>query len=73
MALIADAPRSADVVAHEGAALVFALSRPVFRRLLASGAPEGAGLLGGIAVVLSRRFEEAVQKAATFRVLAGPF
>lgn len=73
MALVDDAPRSADVVAHDGSALVFALSRDVFRRLLASGAPEGAGLLGGIVVVLARRFEEAVQKAATFRVLSGPF
>ena len=73
MALVDDAPRSADVVAHEGNALVYALSREAFRRLVESGAPEGAGLLGGIVVVLSRRFEEVVQKAATFRVLSGPF
>jgi hypothetical protein len=73
MALIDDAPRSADVKAHEGPALVYALSRAVFRNLLDSGDPAGAPLLAGIAVALTRRHEEAVRKAATFRVLAGPF
>ncbi len=38
MALIDDAPRSADVRAHGGAALVYALSRAVFRGLLQSAA-----------------------------------
>jgi len=73
MALIDDAPRSADVRAHEGPAMVYALSRAVFRTLLDSGDPAGAPLLAGIAVALTRRHEEAIRKAATFRVLAGPF
>jgi len=73
MALVDDSPRSADVVAQDGQVTVFALPREVFRRLLNEGTPEGAPLLGGIVVALVRRFEESVQKAATFRVLAGPF
>ena len=73
MALVDDSPRSADVVAQDGPATVFALPREVFRRLLTEGTPEGAPLLGGIVVALVRRFEESVRKAATFRVLAGPF
>jgi CRP/FNR family transcriptional regulator, cyclic AMP receptor protein len=73
MALVDDAPRSADVVAQDGPVSVFALPREVFRRLVAEGTPEGAPLLGGIVVALVRRFEESMRKAATFRVLAGPF
>ncbi|MCL4810273.1 MAG: cyclic nucleotide-binding domain-containing protein [Thermoanaerobaculia bacterium] len=73
MALVDDSPRSADVQAQDGAVTVFALSREVFRTLVAEGAPEGAPLLGGIVVALVRRVEESVRKAATFRVLAGPF
>ena len=73
MALVDDAPRSADVVAQDGAVTVFALSREVFRRLLDEGTPGGAPLLGGIVVALVRRFEESIRKAATFRVLSGPF
>lgn len=73
MALLDDAPRSADVVAQDGPVSVFALPREVFRRLVAEGTPEGAPLLGGIVVALVRRFEESMRKAATFRVLAGPF
>ncbi|MEO6326939.1 MAG: cyclic nucleotide-binding domain-containing protein [Thermoanaerobaculia bacterium] len=73
MALIDDAPRSADVIAHEGTALVYVLSRPVFRRLLDSGDPAGAPLLAGITVALTRRHEEVIRKAAGFRVLTGPF
>jgi len=73
MALVDDAPRSADVVAQDGPAAVFALPRSVFRTLVAEGTPEGAPLLGGIVVALVRRFEESVRKAATFRVLSGPF
>jgi CRP/FNR family transcriptional regulator, cyclic AMP receptor protein len=73
MALVDDSPRSADVVAQDGPVTVFALSREVFRDLLTEGTPEGAPLLGGIVVALVRRFEESVRKAATFRVLAGPF
>lgn len=73
MALVDDAPRSADVVAQDGPVTVFALPREVFRKLLTEGTPEGAPLLGGIVVALVRRFEESVRKAATFRVLAGPF
>jgi CRP/FNR family transcriptional regulator, cyclic AMP receptor protein len=72
MALVDDAPRSADVYAHGGAAVVYVLTRAVFRELLASGAPAGAALLGGIALVLTRRLEEAIKKAAGFRILAGP-
>jgi CRP/FNR family cyclic AMP-dependent transcriptional regulator len=72
MALVDDAPRSADVFAHGGPAVVYVLTRTVFRDLLASGAPEGAPLLAGIALVLARRLEEAIKKAAGFRVLVGP-
>jgi hypothetical protein len=73
MSLVDDAPRSADVVAQDGTAVVFALPRGVFRGLVADGTPGGAPLLGGIVVALVRRFEESVRKAATFRVLSGPF
>lgn len=73
MALVDDAPRSADVMAQDGPVTVFALPRDVFRTLVTEGTPEGAPLLGGIVVALLRRFEESVRKAATFRVLAGPF
>jgi CRP/FNR family transcriptional regulator, cyclic AMP receptor protein len=72
MALVDDAPRSADVYAHGGPAVVYVLTRAVFQELLASGAPEGARLLAGIALVLARRLEEAIKKAAGFRILAGP-
>jgi CRP/FNR family transcriptional regulator, cyclic AMP receptor protein len=72
MALVDDAPRSADVYAHGGPAVVYVLTRAVLRELLASGAPEGAALLAGIALVLTRRLEEAIKKAAGFRILAGP-
>lgn len=73
MALVDDAPRSADVRAHERGALVFVLSRAVFRDLLDSGRPDGAPLLAGITIALARRLEESLRKTATFRVLAGPF
>jgi hypothetical protein len=72
MALVDDAPRSADIYAHGGPAVVYVLTRAVFRDLLASGAKEGAPLLAGIALVLSRRLEEAIKKAAGFRILSGP-
>jgi hypothetical protein len=72
MALVDDAPRSADVFAHGGPAVVYVVPRAVFRQLLASGAPAGAPLLGGIALVLTRRLEEAIRKAAGFRILVGP-
>ena len=72
MALVDDAPRSATLFAHGGPAVVYVLTRAVFRDLLASGAPEGAALLAGIALVLTRRLEEAIKKAASFRILAGP-
>ena len=72
MALVDDAPRSADIYAHDGPAVVYVLTRTVFRKLLASGAPEGAPLLAGIALVLARRLEAAIKKAAGFRILAGP-
>jgi hypothetical protein len=71
MALIDDEPRSADVRAHAGPALVYALSRTVFRGLLESGDPAGAPLLAGIALALGRRHEEGMRKAAAFRVLTG--
>lgn len=73
MALIDDAPRSADVLAHGGDALVYAISRDVFRELLDSGAAAGAPLLAGISIALARRLEEALRRTATFRVLSGPF
>lgn len=72
MALVDDAPRSADIYAHGGPAVVYVLTRAVFQELLASGAPGGAPLLAGIALVLARRLEEAIKKAAGFRILAGP-
>lgn len=72
MALVDDAPRSADVSAHGGPALVYVLSRGVFRSLLESGDPAGAPLLGGTCAALCRRLEEALRKAAGFRILAGP-
>jgi hypothetical protein len=73
MTLVDDAPRSADVRAHDGPALVYVVSRVVFRKLLESGDPAGAPLLAGITIALIRRHEEAMRKAAAFRVLAGPF
>lgn len=72
MPLVDDAPRSADVYAHGGPAVVYVLTRDVFRRLLGSGAPEGAPLLGGLTLLLARRLEEAIKKAAGFRILSGP-
>jgi CRP/FNR family transcriptional regulator, cyclic AMP receptor protein len=72
MGLVDDAPRSADVYAHGGPAVVYILTREVFQRLLGSGAPEGAPLLGGLTFLLARRLEEAIKKAAGFRILSGP-
>jgi hypothetical protein len=72
MLLVDDAPRSADVYAHGGPAVVYVLTRDVFQRLLGTGAPEGAPLLGGLTVLLARRLEDAIRKAAGFRILAGP-
>jgi CRP/FNR family cyclic AMP-dependent transcriptional regulator len=72
MALVDDAPRSADVIAHGGPALVYVLPRETFRRFLQTGDPAGAPLLGGVAIALARRLEEAIRKAAGFRILAGP-
>jgi hypothetical protein len=73
MALIDDALRSADVVAHDGSALVYVLSRRVFRELLLTGDPAGAPLLAGITIALTRRHEEGIRKAAAFRAISGPF
>jgi CRP/FNR family transcriptional regulator, cyclic AMP receptor protein len=72
MPLVDDAPRSADVYAHGGPAVVYVLTRDVFQRLLGSGAPEGAPLLGGLTLLLARRLEQVIRKAAGFRILAGP-
>lgn len=72
MALVDDSPRSADVHAHEGPALVYALDRRVFRALLESGDPAGAPLLGGVATILCRRLSESLRKVAVFRILSGP-
>lgn len=72
MPLVDDAPRSADVYAHGGPAVVYVLTRDVFQRLLGTGAPEGAPLLGGLTLLLARRLEEAIKKAAGFRILSGP-
>jgi len=72
MSLVDDAPRSASVFAHNGPATVYVLPRDVFRRLVDSGDPKGAPLLAGIAIVLARRLEEALRKAAGFRILSGP-
>jgi CRP/FNR family cyclic AMP-dependent transcriptional regulator len=72
MSLVDDAPRSASVFAHNGPATVYVLSRDVFRRLVDSGDAKGTPLLAGIAIVLARRLEEALRKAAGFRILSGP-
>lgn len=72
MSLIDDSPRSASVVAHGGPGVVFRLSREVFRRLLESGSPDGAPLLAGITLALTKRVDEALRRAVTFRMLAGP-
>ncbi len=72
MALVDDEPRSADVIADGEPALVYVLSRPVFRYLLTSGTPKGAPLLAGITIILSRRAGESLKRVAAFRVLAGP-
>ena len=40
--------------------------------VLKRSTPKGAPLLAGIALVLARRLEEAIKKAAGFRILAGP-
>lgn len=72
MPLVDAGPRSADVYAHGGPAVVYVLTREVFERLLRSGAAEGAPLLGGLTLLLARRLEEAIKKAAGFRILSGP-
>lgn len=72
MSLVDDAPRSADLHAHNGPATVYVLSRDVFRRLMETGDPQGAPLLAGIAVILARRLEQALKKTAGFRILSGP-
>jgi hypothetical protein len=72
MSLVDDAPRSADLRAHDGPATVYVLSRDVFRHLLETGDPKGTPLLSGIAVILARRLEEALRKTAGFRILSGP-
>jgi CRP/FNR family cyclic AMP-dependent transcriptional regulator len=72
MSLVDDAPRSASVFSHGGPSTVYVLSRDVFRHLVDSGEPEGAPLLAGIAIALARRLEEALRKAAGFRILSGP-
>jgi CRP/FNR family cyclic AMP-dependent transcriptional regulator len=72
MSLVDDAPRSASVYSHNGPATVYVLSRDVFRQLLESGDAKGAPLLAGIAIVLARRLEGALRKAAGFRILSGP-
>ena len=72
MSLVDDAPRSASVFAHNGPATVYVLPRDVFRRLVDSGDPKGAPLLAGIAIVLARRLQDALRKAAGFRILSGP-
>jgi CRP-like cAMP-binding protein len=72
MSLVDDAPRSADLHAHNGPAMVYVLSREVFRRLMETGDPQGAPLLAGLAVILARRLEEAIRKTAGFRILSGP-
>ena len=73
MALVDDGPRSADVVAHGGPALVYAVSRDAFLTLLASGGSEGATLLARIAVTLCQRLHQTLERVAVFRQLAGPF
>ncbi len=72
MPLVDAGPRSADVYAHGGPAVVYVLTREIFERLLRSGAPEGAPLLGGLTFLLARRLEEVIKKSAGFRILAGP-
>ena len=72
MSLVDDAPRSADLHAHNGPATVYVLSRDVFRHLMESGDPQGAPLLAGIAVILARRLEQTLKKTAGFRILSGP-
>jgi CRP/FNR family cyclic AMP-dependent transcriptional regulator len=73
MSLVDNEPRSADVIAHEGPALVYVLSRTVFRYLLNSGPAAGAPLLAGLAIDLSQRTEEALRRVVNFRALSGPF
>jgi hypothetical protein len=72
MALIDDGPRSAEVVAHRGPGEVYVLSRAIFRSLMESGDPAGAALLGGIAVTLAKRLDEALRRVSVFRQLSGP-
>jgi CRP-like cAMP-binding protein len=71
MALIDDAPRSADLIAHEGPVDVFVLNRTSFRRMM-SGTVAGSGWLGSrITLALTQRLAESLQRSVSFFILSG--
>lgn len=71
MALIDDAPRSADLIAHERPVDVFVLNRTSFRKMM-SGTVAGSGWLGSrIALALTQRLAETLQRSVSFYVLSG--
>lgn len=71
MALVDDAPRSADLHAHEDPVSVFVLTRGVFRKLLDEGPPGSAPLMAHLTFALCRRLEESVQRSVSFFMMAG--
>ena len=73
MALIDDAPRSADLIAHDGPVRVAVLRRDVFRKLVVVAPVGSASLIGGLVVSLARRLCEAIQRHVSLFIMAGGF
>lgn len=71
MALLDDAPRSADLVAHEDPVTVFVVSREVFRRLLDANMQGAERLVATILLGLSRRLDEGIARAISFFMMSG--
>jgi CRP-like cAMP-binding protein len=73
MALIENAPRSADLIAHETPVRVATLRREVFRQLVVLAPRGSATLVGMLAVCLARRLREAIQRHVTLYIMGGGF
>ncbi len=73
MALIDDAPRSADLIAHQERVRVAVLKREIFRKLVVFAPAGSATLVGGLIVCLARRLREAIQRHVSLYVMAGGF